>query len=306
MKMNKSHYEKQSQLVVDVLPFVKDEEDFFALKGGTAINFFVRDLPRLSVDIDLTYIRFTDRQNAFKEINNALGRIVDKLRKNNIFAQITDEDNNPHRKIMCIRGDTEIKIEPNYNARGYSYEPTMLPMSPQAVKRFKGFTEIKTMDKAELYAGKISAALNRQHPRDLFDVKILFENAGITEIIKNAFIVQILSYNKPPYQLLDPNTKDQRENLDKNFLGMTDINFTYQDHEQAFETLKTKLHKSLIGDDKKFIISFFNLNPQWDLVKHIPNIQALPAVKWKLVNLEKVSQSILKDQIEKIEIAFEK
>ena len=49
------HYRNQAQLLVDVLPYVAQQE-VFALKGGTAINLFHRDLPRLSVDIDLTYL----------------------------------------------------------------------------------------------------------------------------------------------------------------------------------------------------------------------------------------------------------
>lgn len=48
-------YQKQVALLMRVLPFIA-EEDCFALKGGTAINFFVRNMPRLSVDIDLTYL----------------------------------------------------------------------------------------------------------------------------------------------------------------------------------------------------------------------------------------------------------
>ena len=48
-------YRRQVQLLIRVLPSIA-EEACFALKGGTAINLFVRDMPRLSVDIDLTYL----------------------------------------------------------------------------------------------------------------------------------------------------------------------------------------------------------------------------------------------------------
>lgn len=50
-------YRAQMDLLLQVLPLVAKEESF-ALKGGTAINLFVRDMPRLSVDIDLTWLPF--------------------------------------------------------------------------------------------------------------------------------------------------------------------------------------------------------------------------------------------------------
>jgi len=56
-------YRSQVELLLRVLPYVAKEK-VFALKGGTAINLFVRDLPRLSVDIDLTYLPFEDRATA--------------------------------------------------------------------------------------------------------------------------------------------------------------------------------------------------------------------------------------------------
>jgi predicted nucleotidyltransferase component of viral defense system len=62
----KREYENQVQLLVNCLPVIS-EYDCFALKGGTAINLFYRNLPRLSVDIDLAYIKFSDRKEAFGE-----------------------------------------------------------------------------------------------------------------------------------------------------------------------------------------------------------------------------------------------
>gem|GEM_PF-4190581 len=70
-----SIFHKQADLVLRILPDVL-AEDIFALKGGTAINFFFRDLPRLSVDIDLTYLPLTDRGKALQDIQDALQRIA--------------------------------------------------------------------------------------------------------------------------------------------------------------------------------------------------------------------------------------
>ena len=74
--MNKT-FLAQSKLVMDVLPFIA-EEKVFALKGGTAINFFVRDLPRLSVDIDLAYCEIESRAITLEKSNRALSGIIEK------------------------------------------------------------------------------------------------------------------------------------------------------------------------------------------------------------------------------------
>ena len=71
-------YLRQSELVVRCIPSIA-EESCFAIKGGTAINLFELDLPRLSVDIDLTFLPVTDRDTAIREINAALEADADVL-----------------------------------------------------------------------------------------------------------------------------------------------------------------------------------------------------------------------------------
>ncbi len=67
-------FSDQVKFLVEVLPFV-DSEECFALKGGTALNLFIRDLPRLSVDIDLAYLPVQDRDKSLSEVDAALKRI---------------------------------------------------------------------------------------------------------------------------------------------------------------------------------------------------------------------------------------
>lgn len=71
--MLNEYYLEQVKLLIRVLPYI-DREKCFSLKGGTGINFFIRDLPRLSVDIDLTYLGFENRSIAFSNINSAFHR----------------------------------------------------------------------------------------------------------------------------------------------------------------------------------------------------------------------------------------
>jgi predicted nucleotidyltransferase component of viral defense system len=73
-------YRKQVELLIRILPFIA-EEDCFALKGGTAINLFVRNMPRLSVDIDLTYLPVLPRAESLAAIDAAMKRIAERIRK---------------------------------------------------------------------------------------------------------------------------------------------------------------------------------------------------------------------------------
>ncbi len=73
-------YRKQVSLLMRVLPIVAQEK-CFALKGGTAINLFIRDMPRLSVDIDLAYLPVLPRDESLQEIDTALKNITTKIEK---------------------------------------------------------------------------------------------------------------------------------------------------------------------------------------------------------------------------------
>ena len=173
-------YIRQAQLLVQALPYVA-QEDCFALKGGTAINLFVRNMPRLSVDIDLTYVQIEDRQTSLTNMDAALERILELL-KQNLNAQvrrIAGGGQNDTR-IQIQTGQTQIKIETSPVGRGTLFPPELRRMTDAAEDRL-GFAEMPVVAFEELYAGKLVAALDRQHPRDLFDVKLLLENEGISD-----------------------------------------------------------------------------------------------------------------------------
>ena len=171
------NYKNQVKLLIDVLPYIAKEE-CFALKGGTAINLFYNNLPRLSVDIDLTYIGFESRDIASANINNALKRIADDLNTKGYIANV--QGNDIEKKIICSNQYAKIKIEPNYIIRGYIEKPEILEVSENVEDEF-GYAQIQVVSKKELYGGKICAALDRQHPRDLFDIKELIEKDEINE-----------------------------------------------------------------------------------------------------------------------------
>ncbi|OJF76793.1 MAG: hypothetical protein BKP49_04290 [Treponema sp. CETP13] len=130
--MKKSYIDKVA-LLVEVLPFIA-KETCFALKGGTAINLFYRNMPRLSVDIDLTYVNFDDHDIAYLKINKALDSIVVALKKAGYSAIL--QGNSNKKKVIVSNHVATIKIEPNYIIRGYVYEPQLCRICQKAETDF--------------------------------------------------------------------------------------------------------------------------------------------------------------------------
>jgi predicted nucleotidyltransferase component of viral defense system len=276
-------FEAQVALLVRVLPHVASET-CFALKGGTAINLFVRDLPRLSVDIDLVYLPIGDRETSLIGIRSALGRIAQKIRKA-IPDSVVTEGANAGGTLMLVRQrNAQIKIEVTPVLRG-TVHPVELRTVRPAVEEHFGFAEIQVVSFADLYAGKLVAALDRQHPRDLFDVQHLLANEGIDKTLYQTFLVYILSHNRPAHELLRPRLKDLEQSFDREFVGMTVSETSLEKLLTAREQLVDEIRSGLDASSKLFLKSFHRLSPDWDLIG-FPAIRNLPALKWKLMNLE--------------------
>ena len=276
-----SNYKQQFSLLLQVFPEVA-KEPVFALHGGTAINLFVRDMPRLSVDIDLTYIPIEDRKTSFKNIIESLGQIKTKLEKILLEATITLKEETLKLQITTV--NAQIKLEVNQINRGIMDDTVTLPLCEKTQEEFDAFCAIPVVPLGQLYGGKICAALDRQHPRDLFDVKYLLENEGFTEEIKKGFILFLLCSNRPLHEMLHPNFIDQRETLVNQFEGMSEEPFTYEDFEKTRGELIKTIHQNLTDKDKEFLLSFGEGTPNWDIY----DFERFPAVQWKLQNLTKL------------------
>ncbi len=304
--MLKQKFNEQVRLLLLVLPEVA-KESCFALKGGTAINLFVRDFPRLSVDIDLTYIGDEPRDEALRLTEEALYRIQTSIEKrfSDIKIHPSSRDGlNRDIKLFVTQNQIQIKIEANPVIRGTLFPVEIRSLSPKAVEEFETEFEIQIAAISDLYGGKIAAALDRQHPRDLFDIKLLSENEGITEDTKNGFIMYLLSHKRPPHEILYPTKKDMRELLKNEFEGMSSIDFSYDDFEKTREWLINKVDSLITDTDRNFLISFFDGNPNWQLFKY-PDAQHLPAVKWKLQNINKMDQDKKNQKLKELQNALE-
>lgn len=288
MDRNNEYY-KQVQLLISVLPLVANEK-CFALKGGTAINLFVRDFPRLSVDIDLVYLPMDDRDTALANITAALNRIADAILAAIPGTQIQKSFENRADALRLIvkQGDTQIKIELSPVLRGSVFPEEIWEVSQKVEEQF-GYVEMQMLSMADLYAGKLCAALDRQHPRDLFDVKFLLENEGLTNDLRKTFLVYLISHNRPIGELLRPTRKDLRAIYESEFVRMAQVDVPLEELEAVRENLISGLNSSLTDDEKRFLLSFKSLEPDWSLLG-LQGVELLPAVRWKMLNLGKMDK----------------
>ena len=278
------NYQEQVALLVKVLPLVA-EEKCFALHGGTAINLFVRNMPRLSVDIDLTYLPIEDRPSTLKNISEALIRVKNRIEQPASAVRVQHKEE--VGKLLIKQDKTDIKLEVNLVVRGTITKPVEMTLCDKAYEEFEAFVEMPIVPLGQLYGGKICAALDRQHPRDLFDVKLLMENEGFSDDIRTGFLLCLLCSDRPINEVLVPNFQDQRQAMDNQFTGMTDVAFTYDDFERTREQLVETVNKSLTAKDKEFLLSVKNCEPDWS----IHDFERFPAVQWKLQNLSKLKES---------------
>ena len=264
-------------------------ETDFALKGGTAINLFVRDMPRLSVDIDLTYLPVAGRPESLAAIEAAIKRIAAAIQAKLRGARVTEVVNARQQivtKLTVQRGDAQIKIEVTPVLRGCVFAPETRAVST-AVEDAFGYAEMQVVSFADLYAGKIMAALDRQHPRDLFDIRDLLAHEGIGEDLRRAFLV---SHDRPMSEVLAPRRKDIAQEFSQGFDGMTVEPVPRAALEAAREALIATITGGMPEAHRQFLLGFKLGEPDWGLVGLLDAAE-LPAVRWKQINLDKLSEA---------------
>lgn len=285
--MARDQYMRQVDLLVRTLPFIARHEAF-ALKGGTAINLFYRDMPRLSVDIDLTYLPIEDRETTLKNIDSILDHIREDLLRNLRGAsvqRIAGGGNNDTR-LLVRQGNAEIKVETSPVARGTVHPPERRRVSEKVEEAF-GFAEMQVVSFEDLFGGKLHAAVDRQHPRDLFDVKLLYENEGLTDGLFRTFLIYVASSGRPPHELVRPSLAALEEEFVKEFEGMTTQPISLDELKAAREQLTTDLLARLDDDATRFLLSLHDGKPDFEAIG-LPQAADLPAVRWKILNLEKL------------------
>jgi predicted nucleotidyltransferase component of viral defense system len=274
---------------VRTIPFIAKEK-CFALKGGTAINLFFRDLPCLSVDIDLTYVHVLPRSKSLGAIDKAMKRIAARIEKGIRGAHVTQTPTDgPVTKLFVQERRVQIKVEVTPVMRGCAYEPEVRGVTP-AVEEAFGFAEMTVVSFADLFAGKLVAALDRQHPRDFFDVRLLMANEGITDEIRTAFIVYLLCHHRPMAEVLAVPQKDIRQKYEAELVGMTDDDVSLDD----LIATRTNLVRAIVGEmpeaHRAFLVSFERGEPDWGRLG-LPRVDRLPAIQWRQQNLDKITKN---------------
>lgn len=293
-------YKKQVGLLIEVLPIINKFSDVFALKGGTAINLFHSDMPRLSVDIDLTYIKSCSRTEAYNEINSNILKMKELL-LNKGFDVIKQGEVELKLIIIDRKTNTQIKIEPNYVIRATLYPNVLTTLCQKAVKDFNMEYSVYTVSKADLYAGKIAAALSRRHPRDLFDIKQLINqgNASFSVELLNATAIYLSSNSRPIHELLNPtpNFINLELAFEKQFQGMVlSEECTIDELKETYMKLLSILNEKFDDNHRRFIMSIVENNANYNLLDGIEEtvLTTFSGLSWKLLNLKKLQEQDMK------------
>jgi predicted nucleotidyltransferase component of viral defense system len=214
-------YLDTARLLTQVAPLVF-EDGVFALKGGTAINLFVRDMPRLSVDLDLVFPDYTlPREEALARINEAIRDAAERLTARGFLTHTIASADAGETKLLVRSGGVELKVEVNFVMRGTVHPVRNLSLSSTASEVLLADLELPVVSLEDMYGGKLVAAMDRQHPRDLFDCLQLFANEGITLAIRRAFVVYLACHNRPVHEVLFPSVRDIGQEYERTFKGMT-------------------------------------------------------------------------------------
>ncbi|WP_422413967.1 MULTISPECIES: nucleotidyl transferase AbiEii/AbiGii toxin family protein [unclassified Endozoicomonas] len=296
----KSVYYQQLSLLIQMLPVVATEP-VFALKGGTAINLFVQNFPRLSVDIDLAYLPLEPRDEALKNVRSALERIAERINTQPSTSAVLQDNRQDELRIIVTTESATIKIEVSPVARGTLHDPELLPVVESVEDGF-GYAEIPVVSQADLYGGKLCAAMDRQHPRDLYDVQRMLNAGGISREIFTGFLTYTLSHPRPIHEVMSPRWKELEQTFYDEFAGMTKEPVELNELIETRSRMVAALQAHFTERDQDFLLSFKRGKPDWTLFDE-PSAAELPAIRWKLKNIQRLSKNKDKhqQQLEKLE-----
>jgi predicted nucleotidyltransferase component of viral defense system len=300
-------YLDTARLLTQVAPLVFTD-NAFALKGGTAINLFVRDMPRLSVDLDLVFPDYTlPRTQALAQINDAIRQAAERLTTRGFQVHIFAATDTGETKLLVRRDKIEVKVEVNFVMRGTIHPVSTASLTQKAREVLRADLEAPLVSVEDMYGGKLVAAMDRQHPRDLFDVTQLFAHEGITPSIRRAFVVYLASHNRPVHEVLFPAKRDITQEYERTFRGMTTEPVALDELLQARERMMRELQMGLDTQERAFLLSLVRNTPDWSQLE-IAHLDQLPAIQWKLRNLAELARTNPKKhtaQVEALEHAFD-
>lgn len=291
-------YEKVVRLV-DILAYIRSIPFLFdnlALKGGTAINLTIFDLPRLSVDIDLDYTNNVSKEEMMetrKKINTLL---VDYLEKNEYRL---DRERRTHHALDSIKayyknagGNTDsIKIEINYILRAHVYDPIIIKSKNYGLIKD---IEIRTLDPIEIYGSKLVALMSRSTPRDLYDFFYMinskrFNEEEIQKIKKCAVFYRAISNEDGNFTFDLSNLESITQNDIKRFLIPVINTKDFFSLSEAKQKITDYFNNYFLLDEQEqeFLFQFNEKKYMPELIycgEELKNIKDHPMAKWKMRN----------------------
>lgn len=263
----------------------------FALKGGTALNLFVQEMPRLSVDLDVVYVpHATARDVAMEEIAATLDAARKPLAAIGITSETISTKDGEEVKLLTRRDRSEVKVEVNHVFRG-----TVMPVEKRRLVQsardiFTTELAVPTLAVPELYGSKLVAAMDRQHPRDFYDVRGMYQSFGLSADIVECFVCYLAGHNRPIHEVLFSRDSNMAPAFENEFAGMTVEPTSLAELIETRERLRRELPAALTDAQRRFLISIANAEPEWGLMS-CPHLSELPALRWKLQNLAKLKKA---------------
>lgn len=278
------------RLLLDIAPTVFRSE-LFAMKGGTALNLFVQDMPRLSVDIDVVFVDHgPDREAALAVIRDELRGVQQALQARKLEVKLPGNAQGDEVRMTVIGAGVQVKVEVNYVFRGTVMPVQAHPLAPSAQDMFTTEVTLPVLATPELYGSKLVAAMDRQHPRDIFDVMHMLQRFGWTPEVVDCFVAYLAGHNRPVHEVLFGPAKSLEPAFTNEFVGMTRDEVSLQTLAETQAQLRHELPRQLTARHREFLLSLVRAEPDWSLMP-FDQLKALPAIRWKLHNLEKLRKS---------------
>ena len=283
-------YTETVRLLLEIAPAIF-ETPHFAMKGGTAINLFVENMPRLSVDIDVVYTNHqASRDKALESIAKGLETARERLIRRGLAVELSPAKSGDEIKLFIRRERHQVKVEVNHVFRGTVLPVEIQRLGAEARSLFTTELSAPVLAASELYGSKLVAAMDRQHPRDLFDMRGLLERDGLTAEVVECFVCYLAGHNRPVHEALFSHDQDIASAFDNEFVGMTKDTVTLSELQQVRRKLRNELPVMLTPHQRQFLLGLVAGEPNWQLMK-CPHLSLLPAIRWKLQNLTKLKKS---------------
>ncbi len=278
------------RLLLETAPDVF-QSSCFAMKGGTALNLFIQDMPRLSVDIDVVYVAHAKaRADALTEIGTELNALKKRLNDRGLDAEIANSHTGDETKVLVRRGKQQVKIEVNHVFRGTLLPTELRPLVKSASDLFTTALTVPTLAIPELYGSKLVAAFDRQHPRDLFDVFWMHRRFGLEPEMVECFVCYLAGHNRPVHEVLFSRDSDMAQAYENEFYGMALEAVSLADLKSTRERMRIEMKAALTDAQKRFLLGLVAGTPDWSLVA-CRHLAALPAIQWKLQNLARLKKT---------------